>query len=80
MLSYYATRKISPICKISTFFEGFSFLNPRSHLKIRKIEISFVTQTYQKLQKELELQKAFRPFQAHSALKKNPVAWNGLKI
>ena len=33
MFSHYATRKISPICKISTFSEDFSFLNPRSHLK-----------------------------------------------
>ena len=74
MFSHYATRKISPIGKISTFFEGLSFLNPRNHLKIRKIEISFLTQTHQKLQKELELQKAFRPFHAHSALQKTPVA------
>ena len=33
MFSHYATRKISPIFKISTFSEDLSFLNPRSHLK-----------------------------------------------
>ena len=33
MFSHYDTRKISPICKISTFSEDLSFLNPRSHLK-----------------------------------------------
>ena len=32
MFSHYATRKISPICKISAFSEDLSFLNPRSHL------------------------------------------------
>ena len=32
MFSHYAIRKISPICKISTFSEDLSFLNPRSHL------------------------------------------------
>ena len=36
MFSHYATRKISPICKIATFYEDSSFLNPRSHLKGRK--------------------------------------------
>ena len=36
MFSHYATRKISPICKIQFFFEDFSFLNPRSHLKLYK--------------------------------------------
>ena len=35
MFFYYATRKISPICKISTFFEDLGFLNPRSHLKLQ---------------------------------------------
>ena len=34
MFSQYATRKTSPICKISTFSEDLSFLNPRSHLVI----------------------------------------------
>ena len=34
MFSNYATRKISPICKISTFFEDLSFLNPRNHLNL----------------------------------------------
>ena len=33
MFFHYATRKISLICKISTFFEDLGFLNPRSHLK-----------------------------------------------
>ena len=33
MFSYYATHKISPICKISNFSEDLSFLNLRSHLK-----------------------------------------------
>ena len=33
MFTHYATRKISPIFKISTFSEDLSFLNPRSHLK-----------------------------------------------
>ena len=33
MFSHYATRKISPICKISTFSEDHSFLNATSHLK-----------------------------------------------
>ena len=36
MFSHYATRKTSPICKISTFSEDLSFLNPRSHLKKQK--------------------------------------------
>ena len=34
MFSHYATRKISLICKISTFSEDLSFLNPRSHLNL----------------------------------------------
>ena len=33
MFSHYVIRKISPICKISTFSEELSFLNPRRHLK-----------------------------------------------
>ena len=32
---HYATRKISSICKISTFFEDLTILNPRSHLKMK---------------------------------------------
>ena len=32
MFFHYATCIISPICKISTFSEDLSFLNPRSHL------------------------------------------------
>ena len=38
MFSHYATRKISPICKISTFSEDLSFLNPRSHLNGRLVD------------------------------------------
>ena len=38
MFSDYATRKINPICKIATFSEDLSFLNPRSHLT-RYIEL-----------------------------------------
>ena len=34
MFSHYATRKISLICKISTFSEDLSFLNLGSHLKV----------------------------------------------
>ena len=34
MFSHYATLKISPIYKTSTFSEDLSFLNPRSHLNI----------------------------------------------
>ena len=34
MFSHYATRKISPICKISTFSDDLSFLNPRIHLNL----------------------------------------------
>ena len=33
MFIHYETRIISPICKMSTFFEDLSFLSPRSHLK-----------------------------------------------
>ena len=33
MFSHYATPKISSICKISTFCEDLSFLNPRSTFK-----------------------------------------------
>ena len=33
MFSHYATRKISPICKISTFSEDLSFLNLGATLK-----------------------------------------------
>ena len=33
MFFHYATRKISPICKISTFSEYLSFLNPNSRFK-----------------------------------------------
>ena len=33
MFSHHATRKLSPICKILTYSEDLSFLNPRSHLK-----------------------------------------------
>ena len=36
MFSHYVTHKISPICKISTFSEDLSFLNPRNHLKCTK--------------------------------------------
>ena len=39
MFSHYATRKISPICKIATFSEDLSFLNLRSHLNKKKKEI-----------------------------------------
>ena len=49
MFSHYATRKISPTCKISTFFEDLSFLNPRSHLKILKIlGLTHTIEQYQK--------------------------------
>ena len=34
MSFHYATRKIGPICKISTCFEDLSFLNPRSNLSL----------------------------------------------
>ena len=40
MFSHYATRKISPICKISTFSEDLNFLNPRSHLKMHMVKFN----------------------------------------
>ena len=36
MFFHYATRKITPICKILTFFEDLSFLNPRPILNQSK--------------------------------------------
>ena len=33
MCFYYAIRKISPVCKVSTIFEDLSFVSPRSNLK-----------------------------------------------
>ena len=39
IFSYDATCKISLICKILTFFEDLSFLNPRSHLKVLENKI-----------------------------------------
>ena len=35
MFSHYATCKISPICKISTYSEDLSLLNPTRHLKVK---------------------------------------------
>ena len=40
MFSHYATRIISPICKIPTFSEDRSCLNPRSHLKVDLVRSS----------------------------------------
>ena len=37
MFFHYETCKISTICKMSTFFEDLSFLNPRSHLNISSL-------------------------------------------
>ena len=39
MFFHYAARKISPISKISNFFEDLSFLNPRSDLNMHDKEI-----------------------------------------
>ena len=44
MLFHYATHKISLICKISTFFEDLSFLNPRSHLNAKQRRLFEVIQ------------------------------------
>ena len=52
MFFHYATRKISLISNISTFFEDLSILNPRSHLKAYHIigdsssciDLTFTTQ------------------------------------
>ena len=41
MFFHYATNKISPIWKISTFFENVNILNPRSHLKANSWSIHF---------------------------------------
>ena len=35
MFSHYGTRKISPICKFSTFCKDLSFHNPRGHLNAK---------------------------------------------
>ena len=42
MFSHYATRKISPICKISTFSKDLSLVKPRSHLKENNYLISLI--------------------------------------
>ena len=52
MFSHHATRKISPICKISTFSKDLSFLSPRSHLKSGTNYIEFFNF---KLQSEVRL-------------------------
>ena len=64
MFSHYATCKISPTCKISSFFEDLSFLNPRSHLKERYVKCvlkiyyweKWCTQNFDFLDQILELQ------------------------
>ena len=47
MFLHSETRKISPICKISTFFEDLSILNPRNHLIIRRFFHSSEIQLFQ---------------------------------
>ena len=73
MFSHYVTRKISPICKFSTFSEDLSFLYPRSHLKnadvgSREFGASISTAT---LYSGLWQLKCLKPLEIHLDLQKS---------
>ena len=75
MFSHYATRKRSTICKISTFSEDLSFLNPRSHLKccenVFTIVFLYVKHFYESLGTNM-----INPFILSIFVKLRPADWS----
>ena len=80
MFSHYATRKISPVRKISIFSHDLSFLNPRSHLKLCAIESITSEKSVRESAKSSVLARTLLHFSSmvkinfeHCSLSKSPI-------
>ena len=60
MFFHDATRKTRTTCKISTFFEDLSFLNPRSHLEAFYYEKCFLFHLKSSFRSVLSVLKMFK--------------------